>query len=87
MKNGEMKTLREWFETLKITPVKYTYKSTGKTYDTYKSLVKRDRNGYIDIYCKDGYGLLHSDIERYLDKVFFIQNADINDIKLVQKYW
>lgn len=82
-----MKTLREWFETLKITPVKYTYKSTGNTYDTYKSEVKRDRNGYIDIYCKGGYGLLHSDIERYLDKVFFIQNADINDIKLVQKYW
>jgi hypothetical protein len=87
MKNGEMKTLREWIETLKITPVKYTYESTGNTYDLYKSEVKKERNGFIDIFNKGGYGLLHDEIEKYLDEVFFVQNADINDAKLQQKYY
>ena len=31
MKNGEMKTLREWLSELKITPVKYTFIDTGNT--------------------------------------------------------
>ena len=86
MKNGEMKTLREWVNVLKITPVKYTYESTGNTYDLYKSEVKKDRNGYIDIFTKDGYGLRHKDVEKYLDEIFFTQNADINDVKLTQKF-
>lgn len=83
----ELKTLREWIEDLKITPVKYTFESTGNTIDTYKSEVKKDRNGYIDIYTKAGYGLRHEDIEKHLDKIFFIQNADINNIKLTEKFW
>lgn len=87
MKNGEMKTLREWVNVLKITPVKYTFESTGNTYDTYKSEVKKDRNGYIDIYTKGGYGLSHDKIESYLDKEFFVQNADIHDAKLTEKFW
>ena len=87
MKNGEMKTLRDWIEELKISPVKYTFSSTGETYDTYKSEVKKDRNGYIDIYTKGGYGLRHKDIEKYLDELFFTQNMDINDVKLTQKFW
>ena len=86
MKNGEMKTLLEWIEELKIIPVKYTFSSTGHTYDTYKSEVKKDRNGYIDIFTKGGYGLRHKDIEKYLDEIFFTQNADINDVKLTQKF-
>ena len=87
MKNGEMKTLRDWIEELKIIPVKYTFPDTGNTYDTYKSEVKKDRNGYIDIYTKGGYGLRHKDIEKYLNEIFFTQNADINDVKLTQKFW
>lgn len=87
MKNGETKTLREWIEELKITPVKYTFESTGNTYDLYKSDVKKGRNGYIDIFSKGGYGIAHKDIEKYLDELFYTQNADINDVKLVQKYW
>lgn len=87
MKNGEMKTLREWIEELKITPIKHTFESTGNTYDMYKSEVKKDRNGYIDIYTKGGYGLKHDDIEKYLDEIFFVQNVDINDVKLTQKFW
>ena len=87
MKNGEMKTLREWIEELKIISVKYTFSSTGHTYDTYKSEVKKDRNGYIDIYTKSGYGLRHKDIEKYLDQIYYTQNADINDDKLTQKFW
>ena len=87
MKNGEKKTLREWIEDLKITPVKYTFDSTGHTMETYKSEVKKDRNGYIDIYTKGGYGLQHNEIEKYLDEIFFTQNADINDVKLTQKFW
>ena len=87
MKNGETKTLREWFELLKITPVKYTFESTGNTYDMYKSEVKKERNGFIDIYTKGGYGLLHGEIEKHFDELFFVQNADINDAKLTQKFW
>ena len=87
MKNGEMKPLKEWIEILKITPVKYTFESTGKTYDMYKSEVKKERNGFIDIFKKGGYGLQHSEIEKYLEEIFFVQNADINDVKLTQKYW
>lgn len=87
MKNGETKTLREWFDLLKITPVKYTFESTGNTYDMYKSEAKKERNGYIDIYTKGGYGLSHSEIEKYFDEMFFVQNADINDAKLTQKFW
>lgn len=87
MKNGQMKTLREWFEILQITPVKYTFESTGDTYETYRSKVKKERNGFIDIYTKGGYGLLHREIEKYLDELFFVQNADINDAKLTQKFW
>ena len=87
MKNGEIKTLREWIEELKITPVKYTFESTGNTYDFYKSGIKKDRNGYIDIYTKGGYGLSHKDIGKYIDEIFFIQNADIHDAKLTQKFW
>ena len=87
MKNGEMKTLRKWIVELKITPVKYTFESTGNTIDTYKSGVKKDRNGYIDIYTKGGYGLSHKDIEKYLDELFFTQNVDIHDVKLSQKFW
>ena len=87
MKNGEMKTLREWMEELKIAPVKYTFESTGNTYDMYKSAVKKDRNGYIDIYTKGGYGLLHEEVEKYLDEIFFAQNVDINDVKLTRKFW
>ena len=68
MKNGEMKTLREWIEELKISPVKYTFPSTGCTLETYKSEVKKDRNGYIDIFTKGGYGLRHKDVEKYLKK-------------------
>lgn len=86
MKNGEMRTLREWIEVLKITPTTYTYESTGNTYELYKSEVKKQRNGYIDIF-KGGYGLRHSEVEKNLDEIFFIQNADINDIKLSHKYW
>ena len=85
MKNGETKTLREWFELLQIAPVKYTFEITGSIYDMYKSKVKKERNGFIDIYTQGGYGLLHSEIEKYSDKLFFTQNADIKDIKLVQK--
>lgn len=87
MKNGEMKTLREWISELKISPVKYTFKDTGNTYDMYKSEVKKDRNGYIDIFKKGGYGLLHCEIESYLDNVFFAQNVDIHDLKLTEKFW
>lgn len=87
MKNGEMKTLREWIEILKISPVKYTFELTGNTYDTYKSEIKKERNGFIDIFTKGGYGLRHDEIEKYLDETFFVQNADINDAKLQQKYW
>lgn len=87
MKNGEMKTLREWISDLKISPVKYTFKDTGNTYDTYKSEVKKDRNGYIDIFKKGGYGLSHSEIESHLDNVFFAQNVDIHDLKLTEKFW
>ena len=87
MINGEIKTLREWFEELKITPVKYTFDSTGSIYDMYKSDEKKDRNGYIDIFTKGGYGLSHNKIESYLDKEFFIQNADIHDAKLTEKFW
>lgn len=87
MTNGEMKTLKEWIEILKITPVKHTFESTGKTYDMYKSEVKKERNGFIDIFKKGGYGLQHNEIEQYLEEIFFVQNADINDVKLQQKYW
>lgn len=87
MKNGEMKTLREWMSELKITPVKHTFESTGKTYDMYKSDIKKHRNGFIDIFTKGGYGLQHKDIGNYLDEIFFMQNVGINDIKLTQKYW
>ena len=87
MKNGEMKTLREWISDLKIFPVKYTFKDSGNTYDMYKSEVKKDRNGYIDIYKKGGYGLLHDEIESYLDNFFFAQNVDIHDLKLTEKFW
>ena len=86
MKNGEMKALRDWIAELKISPAKYTF-ADGATYDTYKSEVKKDRNGYIDIYTKGGYGLRHKDIENYLDEIFFTQNVDINDVKLQQKFW
>ncbi len=87
MKNGEMKTLREWIAELKIIPVKYTFSETGRTYDMYKSEVKKDRNGYIDIFKKGGYGLGHDEIESHLDNVFFVQNADIHDAKLTEKFW
>lgn len=87
MKNGEMKKLREWISDLKISPVKYTFTDNGNTYDTYKSEVKKDRNGYIDIFKKGGYGLKHEDIEKYIDEMFFTQNVDINDVKLTQKFW
>ena len=87
MKNGEMKTLREWISELKISPFKYTFQGTGNTYDMYISEVKKYRNGYIDIFKKGGYGLLHSEIESYLDNVFFAQNVDIHDIKLTEKFW
>ena len=72
---------------MKITPAKYIFDSTGQTMETYKSKVKKDRNGYIDIYTKGGYGLRHNEIEKYLDEIFFTQNADINDVKLTQKFW
>ena len=85
MKNGEMKTLREWMKELKISPVQYTFSSTGNTYDMYKSEVKKSRNGYIDIYTKGGYGLEHKDIEKYIDEIFYTQNADINNVTLMQK--
>ena len=87
MKDGEMKTLREWMEELKIAPAKYTFERTGNTCDMYKSEVKKDRNGYIDIYSKDGYGLLHEEVEKYLDDMFVTQNVDIHDVCLVQKFW
>lgn len=87
MKNGEMKTLRCWISELKIFPVKYTFKDTGNTYDMYISLVKKDRNGYIDIFKKGGYGLSHCEIDNYLDNVFFAQNVDIHDVKLIEKFW
>ena len=87
MKNGEMKTLREWIEELKIISIKYTFPNTGHAYDMYKSEVKKDRNGYIDIFTKGGYGLRHKDVKKYLDEIFFTQNADINDVKLTQKFW
>ena len=87
MKNGEMKTLREWISELKISPIKYTFKVTGNTYDMYISEVKKDRNGYIDIFKNGGYGLAHDEIERYLDNVFFAQNVDIHDVKLIEKFW
>lgn len=87
MKNGEMKTLREWIFEFKISPVKYTFVGTGNTYDTYKSEVKKDRYGYIDIFKKGGYGLRHSEVESYLDNVFFAENVDIHDVKLIEKFW
>jgi hypothetical protein len=87
MINGETKTLREWIDTLKITPCKYTYESTGNTYETYKSEIKKERNGFIEIFTLGGYGLPHGEIEKFLDELFFIQNADIGDARLQQKYW
>lgn len=87
LENGTIRTLREWISELQITPVKYTFTDTGNTYDMYKSKVKQDRNGFIDIFTRGGYGLHHADIDRYLDFDFFIQNADIHDIKLTEKFW
>lgn len=83
--NGEIvkMTLREWIEYFQISPVKYTFKETGNTYDMYNSSVKKERNGYIDIFKRNGYGLAHNEIEAYLDKTFRTGNADF-DVKLVE---
>ena len=87
LENGTIKTLREWISELQITPVKYKFTDSGNIYDMYKSKVKQDRSGYIDIFKKGGYGLSHNEIESYLDKEFFVQNADIHHAKLTEKFW
>lgn len=75
-------TLREWIEYFKIEP--FVYKDDfNRNWQTYKSATKKERNGFIDIYKCGGYGLLHSEFENYLDKVFRTGNADI-DVKLVE---
>lgn len=75
-------TLREWVEYFKISPYEYTTEN-GKKWQTYKAENKKERNGFIDIYTKNGYGLLHNDFENYMDKVFRTGNADF-DVKLVE---
>ena len=76
-------TLREWFNYFKIAPTTYTNPDTGKTYELWKSETKKTRNGYIDIYKSNGFGLLHDEAEEYMDKMFRTGNADF-DVKLVQ---
>ena len=75
-------TLREWVEYFDITPYVYTDKN-GNNWQTYKAENKTERNGFIDIYRNGGYGLLHTEFEKYMDKIFRTGNADF-DVKLVE---
>jgi hypothetical protein len=82
--NGEIvkMTLREWVEYFGITPYVST-DSNGNSWYTYRAENKTERNGFIDIYTKGGYGLGHADFDKYMDKVFRTGNADF-DVKLVE---
>jgi hypothetical protein len=77
-------TLREWVEYFGITPT--TWKDNmGREWQTYKAANKTERNGFIDIYLRGGYGLKHCDFEAVMDRVFRSGNADF-DVKLVEVY-
>lgn len=75
-------TLREWVEYFKISPYVHTLEN-GTKWETYKAENKKERNGFIDIYTKGGYGLKHTDFEAAMDRVFRTGNADF-DVKLVE---
>lgn len=75
-------TLAEWFEYFKIEPAFYEW-ACGWTTQSWKSSVKKERNGFIEIERRGGYGLLHNEYEEYKDKLFFAGNADF-DVKLRQ---
>lgn len=75
-------TLREWIEYFNIVPHIYTDNS-GKQWQLYRAENKKERNGFIDIYKHGGCGILHNELEKYMDKVFRSGNADF-DVKLIE---
>lgn len=77
-------TLEEWFKYFDIKPAFYEYEC-GITIQSWKSAIKKERNGFIDIERNGGRGLLHREYEEYKDKLFFAGNADF-DVKLRQVY-
>jgi len=82
--NGEIvkMTLREWIEYFKISPF-VSADERGNSWYTYKAENKKERNGFIDIFKRGGYGLRHEEVESYMDRVFRTGNADF-DVKLVE---
>lgn len=84
--NGEIvkMTLREWFEYFKISPY-VSIDLAGNRWFTYQAENKKERNGFIDIFKRGGYGLRHEELDGYMDKIFRSGNADF-DVKLVEVY-
>ncbi len=78
-KDGDQKTLREWFEILK--PMK------APNNNRFRFEGKHERHGFVDIWKKNGYGLTHDEVEQHLDCMFFVSNIDIQDFKLREVYW
>ena len=70
-----VRTLREWFDILRIYPV------TVNGLQMWKSEHKRERNGLIDIEGAGGYYLTHDNARQHFDELYFAGNADF-DVKL-----
>ena len=72
--------LRWWIENYGIKPI---MRGTFESYQSAK-LNPKSVNNFLEIYRRGGYGIAHSEIDSYMDKVFYFGNADLNEGKLVE---
>ena len=74
--NGDVlyMTLREWIEQLELTPA-------------YDYLLKTNMKGKAATVYVGGYGIKWEDFSKYMDEVFFVNNADLDFMSINRKYW
>ena len=72
--------LRWWIENYGIKPA---MRGTFQSYQSAK-LNPKSVNNFLEIYRRGGYGIAHSEIDNYMDNIFYFANADLNEGKLVE---
>lgn len=72
--------LKWWIENYGIKP---TMRGTFESYKSEK-LNPNSINNFLEIYRCGGYGIAHNEIDNYMNKIFFFDNADLNEGKLVE---
>ena len=75
-----VRTLRFWIEYFDIIPVRFSAQPLGESQFLY--WYSRKLQGGIDVIKEGGYGLNETDFKDYVNRPFFVGNADLDRYKI-----